>query len=111
MAKQTVNVPTRRDKLLEQSSIKRGNKRPFLGNSSKSNARAIAAGKGTPLELAMKTNKPAAIAIALCLLFVASNVFAVLKPLYPLKAYPPDQTIGVGAGDEELGDSTVNKRE
>jgi hypothetical protein len=40
----------------------------------------------------MKTSKPAIIALLLWLLFVASNAFAVFKPPYPLRVYPPDQT-------------------
>jgi hypothetical protein len=46
----------------------------------------------------MKANKPAIIALVLWLLFVASNAFAVFKPPYPLKAYPPDQTVVVTGG-------------
>jgi len=57
----------------------------------------------------MKANKPAIIALVLWLLFVASNAFAVLKPPYPLKAYPPDQTVVVtGYGEDAVG--TANQR-
>jgi hypothetical protein len=58
----------------------------------------------------MKANKPAIIALVLWLLFVASNAFAVLKPPYPLKAYPPDQTVVVtgGCGEDAVG--TANQR-
>jgi hypothetical protein len=57
----------------------------------------------------MKTNKPAVIALILWLLFVASNVFAMCKPPYPLKASPPDQIIiiAVGHGNNADGDSSV----
>ena len=53
----------------------------------------------------MKANKPAIIAFVLWLLFVASNAFAVFKPPYPLKAYPPDQTVVVtgGYGEDAVG--------
>jgi hypothetical protein len=57
----------------------------------------------------MKANKPAIIALVLWLLFVASNAFAVLKPPYPLKAYPPDQTVvATGYGEDAVG--TANQR-
>ena len=46
----------------------------------------------------MKTNKPAIIALVLWLLFVASNAFAVFKPPYPLRVYPPDQTTVIASG-------------
>ena len=58
----------------------------------------------------MKANKPAIIALVLWLLFVASNAFAVFKPPYPLKAYPPDQTIVVTGGDGEDAVGTANQR-
>jgi len=58
----------------------------------------------------MKTNKPAVIALVLWLLFVASNAFAVLKPPYPLKAYPPDRTIVVTGGYGEDAVGTANQR-
>jgi hypothetical protein len=53
----------------------------------------------------MKTNKPAIIALVLWLLFVASNAFAVFKPPYPLRVYPPDQTIIVVGGFGGVADS------
>jgi len=49
----------------------------------------------------MKVNKPVIIAFVLWLLFVASNAFAVFKPPYPLKAYPPDRIVFVTGGYEE----------
>jgi hypothetical protein len=65
----------------------------------------------------MKANKPAVIALVLWLLFVASNAFAVFKPPYPLKAYPPDQTSvvagsldGVAGGNGAQGVGTVSKK-
>jgi len=53
----------------------------------------------------MKANKPAIIALVLWLLFVVSNAFAVFKPPYPLKAYPPDQTVVVTGdyGEDAVG--------
>ena len=57
----------------------------------------------------MKVNKPVIIALLLWLLFVASNAFAVLKPPYPLKAYPPDQTIVVTGGYGEDAVGTANQ--
>jgi hypothetical protein len=64
----------------------------------------------------MKTSKPVVIAIVLWLLFVASNAFAVFKPPYPLKVYPPDQTTviadgfgGVADRHGEQGVGNVNK--
>jgi len=51
----------------------------------------------------MKTNEPAIIALVLWLLFVASNAFAVFKPPYSPKAYPPDQTIIVEVPGEAHG--------
>jgi hypothetical protein len=55
----------------------------------------------------MKANKPAIIALVLWLLFVASNAFAVFKPPYPLKAYPPDQIVVISGyipdGNQEVG--------
>ena len=57
----------------------------------------------------MKRIKPVVIAIVLWLLFVVSNVFAVFKPPYPLKAYPPDQTIVIASGDGEHVVTTANK--
>jgi hypothetical protein len=58
----------------------------------------------------MKTSKPAIIALLLWLLFVASNAFAMFKPPYPPKPYPPDQTnvIVIGQGDDH-GVGTANK--
>jgi hypothetical protein len=53
----------------------------------------------------MKTSKQAIIALLLWLLFVASNAFAVFKPPYPLRAYPPDQTIIVAGGFGGVADS------
>jgi hypothetical protein len=58
----------------------------------------------------MKANKPAIIALVLWLLFVASNAFAVFKPPYPLKAYPPDQTVVVTGGYGEGAVGTANQR-
>jgi len=58
----------------------------------------------------MKGNKPAVIALVLWLLFVASNAFAVFRPPYPLKAYPPDQTIVVTGGCGEDGIGTASQR-
>jgi len=58
----------------------------------------------------MKENKAAIIALLLWLLCVASNAFAVLKPPYPLKAYPPDQTIVVTGGYEQDAVGTANQR-
>jgi hypothetical protein len=57
----------------------------------------------------MKTNKPVVIAIVLWLLFVVSNAFAVFKPPYPLKAYPPDQIIVIAGGDGEHVVGTANE--
>ncbi len=57
----------------------------------------------------MKANKPVIIALVLWLLFVASNVFAVFKPPFPLKAYPPDQTIVVTGGYGEDAVGTANQ--
>ena len=57
----------------------------------------------------MKTNKSAAIAIALWLLFVASHVFAVSRPPFPLKSSPPDQILVVAGTDEEKGVGVANK--
>jgi hypothetical protein len=59
----------------------------------------------------MKTNKPAVIAIVLWLLFVASNAFAVFKPPYPLKVYPPDQItiITDGHRDDCLRNATKSE--
>ena len=51
----------------------------------------------------MKINEPAIIALVLWLLFVASNAFAVFKPPHPPKAYPLDQAIVVGVGQEDHG--------
>jgi hypothetical protein len=59
--------------------------------------------------LRMKTNKSAAIAVALWLLFVASHVFAVCKPPYPLKSSPPDQIFVIAGADEERGVGIANK--
>ncbi len=56
----------------------------------------------------MKVNKPVIIALVLWLLFVASNVFAVFKPPYPLKAYPPDQTIVVANDQGNIADANGN---
>ena len=58
----------------------------------------------------MKTNKPAVIALVLWLLFVASNAFAVFRSPYPPKSDPPDQTVIVGGGYEELGVNTASQR-
>jgi hypothetical protein len=58
----------------------------------------------------MKANKPAIIALVLWLLFVASNAFAVLKPPYPLKVYPPDQPVVVTGGYGEDAVGTANQR-
>jgi hypothetical protein len=60
----------------------------------------------------MKTIQPVVIALVLWLLFVASNAFAVFKPPYPLKAYPPDQIIVItgGRGDDHgVGNRTTGK--
>jgi hypothetical protein len=57
----------------------------------------------------MKANKPAIIALVLWLLFFASHAFAVFKPPYPLKAYPPDQTIVVTGGYGEDAVGTANQ--
>jgi len=46
----------------------------------------------------MKRNVPAIIALALWLLFVVSNAFAAFK-----SAYPPDQSIVVGVGEDDHG--------
>jgi len=51
----------------------------------------------------MKRNGAAIIALVLWLLFVASNAFAVFKSPYPPKSYPPDQTVLVGAGEDDHG--------
>jgi hypothetical protein len=57
----------------------------------------------------MKTNKPAVIALILWLLFVASNAFAMCKPPYPPKAYPPDQITIIADTDGEQGVETAKK--
>lgn len=57
----------------------------------------------------MKVNEPVIIALVLWLLFVASNVFAVFKPPYPLKAHPPDQTIVITGGYGEDAVGTANQ--
>ena len=57
----------------------------------------------------MKENKAAIIALVLWLLFVASNAFAVFRPPYPLKAYPPDRIVVVTGGYEEDAVGTANK--
>ena len=57
----------------------------------------------------MKVNEPAIIALVLWLLFVASNAFAVFRPPYPLKAYPPDRIVVVTGGYEEDAVGTANK--
>ena len=61
--------------------------------------------------MSMKTNEPAIIALVLWLLFVASNAFAVFKPPYPPKAYPPNQTIivEVPAEDHGVGNAATPK--
>jgi hypothetical protein len=51
----------------------------------------------------MKRNGAVIIALVLWLLFVASNAFALFKSPYPPKAYPPDQTIVVGVGEDDHG--------
>ena len=51
----------------------------------------------------MKRNGAVIIALVLWLLFVASNAFALFKSPYPPKAYPPDQTIVVGVGEDDQG--------
>jgi len=48
----------------------------------------------------MKTNKPAAVALVLWFLFVASQAFAVLKPPYPVNALPPDHVRVIVISDE-----------
>ena len=58
----------------------------------------------------MKANKPAIIALVLWLLFVVSHAFAVLKPPYPLKTFPPDQTVVVTGGYGEDAVGTANQR-
>jgi len=60
--------------------------------------------------VSVKANIPAIIAFVLWLLFVASNAFAVFKPPYPLKAYPPDETIVVTGGYGEDAVGTANQR-
>jgi hypothetical protein len=57
----------------------------------------------------MKTNKSAAIAVVLWLLFVASHVFAVCKPPYPLKSSPPDQIFVITSADEKKGVGIASK--
>ena len=57
----------------------------------------------------MKANKPVIIAFVLWLLFVASNAFAVFRPPYPLKAYPPDRIVVVTGGYEEDAVGTANQ--
>jgi hypothetical protein len=59
----------------------------------------------------MKANKPAVVALVLWLLFFASHAFAVFKPPYPLKAYPPDQaTVGTGGcGEDGVGTASQRK--
>jgi hypothetical protein len=51
----------------------------------------------------MKRNWAAIIALVLWLLFVASNAFAVFKSPYPLRPYPPGQSIVVGVGEDDHG--------
>jgi hypothetical protein len=58
----------------------------------------------------MKTNKSVVVALVLWLLFFASHAFAVFKPPYPLKAYPPDQTTVVTGGCGEDGVGTASQR-
>ena len=59
----------------------------------------------------MKTNKSVVIALVLWLLFFASHAFAVFKPPYPLKAYPPYQTtVGTGGcGEDGVGTASQRK--
>jgi hypothetical protein len=73
------------------ASTKRGNEDPFLCGTPKYNGRAVATEKWSGYGLSMKTSKPAIIAFVLWLLFFVSHAFAVFKPPYPQKAYPPDQ--------------------
>ena len=48
--------------------------------------------------MGMKRNVPAIIALVLWLLFVVSNAFAAFE-----SAYPPDQSIVVGVGEDDHG--------
>jgi hypothetical protein len=58
----------------------------------------------------MKANTPAIIALVLWLLFFASHAFAVFKPPYPVKAYPPSQTTVITGGFGEDGVGTASQR-
>ncbi len=59
--------------------------------------------------MGMKRNGAAIIALVLWLLFVASNAFALFKPPYPPRPYPPDQTIVVGVGEDDHGVASAAK--
>jgi hypothetical protein len=54
----------------------------------------------------MKTNKAAAIALALWFLFVAASVFAVFRPPYPPKPAAP---IEISAMADWQGDDSVGQ--
>jgi hypothetical protein len=92
-------------------STKRGSDNSFWRGRPKSNARASAGKARSAYLLNMKTNEPAIIALVLWLLFVASNAFAVFRSPYPLKSYPPDQTIVIGVGQDDHGvGNAANKK-
>jgi hypothetical protein len=57
----------------------------------------------------MKTIEPAAVAVVLWLLFVASNVLAVFKPPYPSRTFPPDQTVIIAGTEGEKSIGTASK--
>jgi hypothetical protein len=59
----------------------------------------------------VKTIEPAAVAVVLWLLFFVSNVFAVFKPPYPGRIFPPDQIVIITGteGEKSIGTASEPK--